>query len=235
MTPGVHVWLAPEALAEDPATAPKLQALLSDDELAQQQRFAVESPRRQHLVARALQRTVLSHFVPSVAPCDWRFEIHEKGRPFIASGQAPGLDFNIAHTVGMVVMAAGFEVRVGVDVEALARRRSMEIARRYFSSREIAGLEALPVDAQARRFLELWTLKEAYLKAIGTGIAGGLGTMTFDLDGGGIAFERAADPDAARWRFHQRPAGETHLVALACMGDATSDDPVTWHEAAFAA
>jgi 4'-phosphopantetheinyl transferase len=231
--PGVHVWLAPEALADDPASAARLRSLLSDEELAQQQRFGADSPRRQHLVARGLQRTILSRFVPEVAPRDWRFGRGESGRPFIAREHAIELDFNIAHTNGMVAVAAGWDLRLGIDVEAFARRRNLEIARRYFSAREIAGLAALPPEDQPRRFLELWTLKEAYLKAIGTGIAGGLGSMTFDLDAGAISFERAADPEASRWRFHQWPAAQTHLLAVAWLGADGASPPVTCHDFAF--
>ena len=232
MKPGVHVWLAPEALADDPAIAARLQSLLSDEERAQQQRFGADSPRRLHLVARGLQRTVLSRFAPDVAPRDWRFERSEGGRPFIARDHAVDLDFNIAHTNGMVAMAAGWGLRLGIDVEAFARRRNLEIARRYFSTREIAGLEALPPADQPRRFLELWTLKEAYLKAVGTGIAGGLGSMTFDFPGGAIAFERALDPVASRWRFHQWAATDTHLRAVAWLGAPGTAQPVSLHELA---
>jgi 4'-phosphopantetheinyl transferase len=224
------VWLAPEALADDPAIAARLRALLSDEELAQQQRFGADSPRRLHLVARGLQRTVLSRFVPAVAPRDWRFERSEGGRPFIARDHAVELDFNIAHTNGMVALAAGWGLRIGIDVEAVARRRSLEIARRYFSAREIAGLEALPAEDQPRRFLELWTLKEAYLKAIGTGIAGGLGSMTFDFPAGGIAFERALDPDASRWLFQQWSTADTHLLAIAWLGAPGTAHAVTHHD-----
>lgn len=229
MKPGLHVWLAPEALADDPAIAARLQSLLSDAELAQQQRFGADSPRRLHLVTRGLQRTILSRFVPAVAPRDWRFERSEGGRPFIAREHAVDLDFNIAHTNGMVAMVVGWGLRLGIDVEAFARRRNLEIARRYFSTREIAGLEALPPDDQPRRFLELWTLKEAYLKAIGTGISGGLGSMTFNFPEGAIAFERAADPDASRWRFHQWSAADTHLLAVAWLGAPGTEHPVTTH------
>jgi 4'-phosphopantetheinyl transferase len=228
--PGVHVWLAPEALADDPAIAPRLQSLLSDEERAQLQRFSVDSPRRLHLVARALQRTVLSRFVPVVAPRDWRFGRGDSGRPLIAPDHAVELDFNIAHTNGMVAMAVGRGLRVGIDVEAFARRRNLEIARRYFSVREIAGLHALPPEEQPRRFLELWTLKEAYLKAIGTGISGGLGSMTFEFPAGGISFERALDPDASRWRFHQWSAADTHLLAVAWLGIPGAAQPVSLHE-----
>jgi 4'-phosphopantetheinyl transferase len=233
VNPGVHVWLAPEALADDPASAARLHALLSDEELEQQRAFRADSPRRLHLVARGLQRTVLSRFVPQVSPRDWRFERGASGRPSIAPGHAVGLDFNIAHTTGLVAMAVGAGMRLGVDIESFERRRSLQIARRYFSAREIAALEALPPAGQPRRFVELWTLKEAYLKAIGTGIAGGLGSMTFELRDGGISFERPGDPDAARWRFHQQPVGEAHVLALAWLGPAAMGQPVTRHDFTF--
>jgi 4'-phosphopantetheinyl transferase len=213
--PEIHVWLAAESLLDDPTTADRLHALLTDDERRRLQDFRAAAPRRLHLIARALQRTALSRLVPAVNAADWRFDRGATGRPALAAAHRLAVDFNIAHTQGVVVMAAGREVRLGIDVERLERRRSLDIARRYFSAHEIAALEALPVDAQARRFVELWTLKEAYLKAVGTGIAGGLGSMTFDWTADGIRFERASDPDAARWRFQQWPWDEEFLVALA--------------------
>ncbi len=67
------------------------------------------------------------------------------------------------------------------------------------------------------------------MKAIGTGIAGGLGSMTFDFPAGGIAFERAQDPDASRWQFHQWSESETHLLAVAWLGAPGSAHPLTHH------
>ena len=213
--PEIHVWLAAESLVDDPATADRLHALLTDEERRRLLEFRAAAPRRLHLVARAVQRTALSRLVPAVKSADWRFERGATGRPALAAAHRLPVDFNIAHTQGMVVMATGRDVRLGIDVERLERRRSLDIARRYFSPPEIAALDALPVDAQARRFVELWTLKEAYLKAVGSGIAGGLGSMTFDWSADGIRFERASDPDAASWRFRQWSSDEDFLVALA--------------------
>jgi 4'-phosphopantetheinyl transferase len=211
-----HVWLAPEALVDDPRVHDALRATLPEDEAARLDAFRAGTPRRLHLLARGLQRSMLSRLVPGVAAREWRFERSEAGRPSLAAAHALDLDFNIAHTNGLVVMAAGRGMRLGIDVESTGRRRPLEIARRYFSAREIAALEALHSDAQPRRFIELWTLKEAYLKAIGTGISGGLDSMTFDWCDGGIHFERASDPDAQRWQFRQWSRG-AHVLALACL------------------
>ena len=226
----VHVWLAPESLADDAETAAGFLALLSDDERVRHARFRADTPRRLHLVARGLQRRVLSRYEPRVAPGDWRFSIGPTGRPEPAPELATDLDFNLAHTRGLVAMAVARGTRVGIDVENHGRRRPLELARRYFSDREITALEALPPAAQPQRFLELWTLKEAYLKAIGTGVAGGLGTMTFEWRDGDIAFERAADPRAANWRFRQRDIGKEHLLAVTWLAQGTGERDVTWHE-----
>ena len=101
-------------------------------------------------------------------------------------------------------MAVGRVAHIGIDVEALDKRVPMPVARRYFSEREVAALHALAPEDQPRRFLRLWTLKEAYLKAVGEGLAGGLDSMTFTLDDeAGIGFERAGDPQAPRWTFRE--------------------------------
>lgn len=214
----VELWFAHDALLDDARLAARLEALLGDDERARRDRMANESGRRQQLLARALQRQVLSRCEPAIAPNEWRFERGAHGRPALAPPfAATGLNFNVAHAAGMVVVAVGRVTRLGVDVEALERRVPLAVARRYFSPREVAALDALPPEARPRRFLRLWTLKEAYLKAVGEGIGGGLDRMTFTLgDDAGVAFEHDQDADAARWLFREFSLG-SWLAALACL------------------
>jgi hypothetical protein len=57
--------------------------------------------------------------------------------------------------------------------------------------------------------------------------------MTFELRDGDIAFEREADPDAARWQFLQRAVGPAHLLALAWLAPGETKQRVTWHDLAF--
>ena len=128
-----------------------------------------------------------------------------------------GLHFNLAHTSGVVAMAVCRHERVGVDVEKLGSA-PLAVADRFFSAAEAAQLRSLPPDAQPRRFMRLWTLKEAYLKAVGTGLAGGLGRMSFLFDAGeSFRFERVDDTDASRWQFRQFDIGAEHVLALAVL------------------
>src|SRR5690349_629399 len=168
----VDVWFARETLLDDAQVAARFATLLDADERARRDRMAHESGRRQQLLARALQREVLSNWEPSIAPGEWRFTRGAQGRPELAPPfAATGLNFNVAHTAGLVVVAVGRVARLGVDIEALDKRVSLPVARRYFSAREVSALDALAPEARPRRFLRLWTLKEAYLKAVGEGLA----------------------------------------------------------------
>ena len=119
MPPSVDVWIAHERLLDDPAVAARLVSLLAPDELERRNRMATESGRRQQLLARALQREVLSRCLPEIAPRDWRFTRGESGRPSLAPPfDASGMNFNLAHTPGLVVMAVGRVAHIGIDVEA---------------------------------------------------------------------------------------------------------------------
>ena len=53
-------------------------------------------------------------------------------------------------------------------------RDDLQIARRWFAPDEIRWLEGLAEPDRQRRFLECWTRKEAYLKAVAIGLGGDL-------------------------------------------------------------
>ena len=214
----IDVWFARDAQLRDPATLQRFDAMLAPEERTRVAGMHFPEDRHQQRVARGMMRSLLSRYVPEVAPGDWRFERNEHGKPRIALGApaaALGLGFNLAHTEGLVVLAIARDVQIGVDVEHSGKRAPLKVARRHFSAQEVAALDALPPGQQPLRFQRLWTLKESYLKAIGTGVVGGLGTMTFHFEEEGVRFERAADPDAARWQFREFAVPEGYLVALA--------------------
>ena len=102
------------------------------------------------------------------------------------------------------VAAAG---EVGIDVESADRlAEPKNLATRFFSPDEVERLQACAPAEQRVRFTELWTLKEAFLKALGVGLAMPLGAMSFDLrDSGSIRFTPPPDVAPARWHFACSP------------------------------
>jgi 4'-phosphopantetheinyl transferase len=104
---------------------------------------------------------------------------------------------------------------VGVDIEDTTRRTDVEaIAQRYFAPSERRDL----AQAGRERFYELWTLKEAYLKARGLGIAAALEKIAFELEPGAairIRFDSGFEDDPASWQFAlQRPTA-SHVLSVA--------------------
>jgi 4'-phosphopantetheinyl transferase len=125
----------------------------------------------------------------------------------------PGTPYGV-----LVALAVAQGHRVGVDVEDARRVVREDVAGRFFAPSEVADLRALPDAAQARVFFDYWTLKEAYIKARGMGLAIPLGDFAVALRPPAaptIAFVDGFDDDAARWQFRQAWPTPDHRLGLA--------------------
>lgn len=219
----IHLWLVDARTTLDPVLANAYRALLSADDRTLYER--AKHPRRinEILVGRALIRTTLSRYA-AVDPRAWRLAFNAHGCPRIdPPPDAPGLVFNLSHTEGLIACAVARAAELGVDVEWTHRGRSMlEIADRFFSSRELADLRALPEPArQEDRFFDLWTLKESYIKARGLGLSLPLEKFGFLLAPGSeprLYVDPELGDDAASWRFFQLSPTDEHRAAVAVRG-----------------
>ena len=104
--------------------------------------------------------------------CQWRFAQNPYGKLFIEKAiEFPRMEFSISHTPGMTAIAVSENTSVGIDVESCSFPRISEIpADVTLCEKEQLVLSRLPKQEQCRYFLELWTVKEAYAKYIGTGV-----------------------------------------------------------------
>jgi phosphopantetheinyl transferase len=156
-------------------------ALLSEAERQQAQRIVRADSRLAWQRHRAMLRMVLAHLT-DCAPAWLDIAAGQHGKPWLP-GQ-PQLRFNLSHSGVDAVLVAGAADRIGVDIETTADpARFLRLAQRYFP-REAAQLEA---DGDAWRFVRAWTAKEAYLKALGTGLSKPLNSFELALDRDGHA------------------------------------------------
>jgi len=219
IAPGVvHVYSVEDDEAVHGALPPVCETLLAPEETERLQRLRVPSVRRELLASRALVRNVLSRYA-GVTPADWRFVRGSHGRPEIAPvhGVTP-LRFNLSHTRGMLVVAVAHGHDVGVDVESTTRDvGDARLAERFFAAREAADVVAREGDDRRERFFAYWTLKEAYIKARGLGLAIPLDQFWFDLEPGPprIGLDPALADDPSWWRFDRWRQGPRHALALA--------------------
>lgn len=207
-------WMATETVAA--CEWPRLVALLDDGERQRAARMGIEANRRSYVAAHALGRVLLSSWAGGAAQ-DWRFETGAHGKPEVVSPPGvPRLRLNLSHTRGLAAAALTVGHDIGVDVEWLERKSTgLAVARRFFAAEECAQLEKVPPEAAHRTFLSLWTLKEAYVKAIGKGLAQPLDSFAFTLDPLTVRFDGTPADDPARWRFRRLQPTPGHLLALA--------------------
>jgi 4'-phosphopantetheinyl transferase len=153
----------------------------------------------------------------SVAPAAWTFDAEPHGKPVLAHHGTRGrIAFNLTHTRGVVACACASRGSVGIDVEAIDRRADyMELAAAYFAPGEIADLRNATDHGRHERFIELWTLKEAYVKAVGRGLGVDLQTFAFSRDDAGLLHFKPPSGDSGRWTFALFALDARYRMALA--------------------
>jgi 4'-phosphopantetheinyl transferase len=211
----VHVYWS-KANAWTPEASLSDYALLQTDERERAARFKFDTDRRIYVGAHALVRRALSQHAP-VEPAAWRFSGKEGERPEVAEpARSPRLRFSLSHTRTVAACAVVPEVDVGLDVEDFARDAPLEVADRFAPS-ERAALAALGAGPREELFFVFWTLKEAYIKARGLGLAIPLDQVVFDvsLPKVEVAFGAGCPDDPAAWRFETWPLGDACRASLA--------------------
>ncbi len=220
----VHLWYRMTGSLDDAAVNAAVR-LLSAEERARYERFVFAHDRRDFAAAHALLRGVLSTY-EDVPTTGWRFEATDRGKPFLPGGDGgvARLAFNLSHTRGLVACGVGREADIGVDVEGLDRvPDDLDMAARYFSAGEHAQLASVAQSDRPARFAELWTLKEAYIKATGEGLGGGLDGFGFEFGGErGIHFTAPKRADAGRWAFALFIPSPRARMAIAVRSEAPS-------------
>jgi 4'-phosphopantetheinyl transferase len=219
-TDDLHVW----AVRLDDARAPWAMqlAVLAADERARAERFRVEDARRRFVLSRYALRTQLAHYL-SFPAAEIVFNYDASGKPRLANaGGATGLNFNLAHSDDLALVAITRGCAVGVDVEQLRDVQHWpEIAERYFHPTEVAEINALDSGERAAAFMRCWTAKEAILKALGTGITQALDFLVGagpSHSGAWIDTPTPAGTTFARcWLQSLEPAAD-YGGAVACLG-----------------
>lgn len=207
-------WLPLDQIRE--ADWERLEALLIEEELDRADRFHFERDKSVYIAAHAICRGLLSYCLGQ-APQSWRFSVEDHGKPeLICSQGEPRFRVNISHTRGLAAVALTQDHDIGVDVEWLQRDAPTEqLAKRMFAECERRLVVGAPEAERLDVFLNIWTLKEAYVKAIGKGLSQPLDAFAFDLDALQISFTNRLADDPANWHFERYRPGPEHLMALA--------------------
>jgi 4'-phosphopantetheinyl transferase len=209
-------------LEAEPAAVHNLAATLSPVERQRAERFRLGEPRRRFVVSRAALRSLLGRYLAS-SDVEVALETDSSGKPRLAAGQsAVDVQFNIAHSGDLALIAITVDCEIGVDVEQLRSVAHVEhIARRFFHPTETRAILAAPAEERDAVFLRYWTGKEAILKAIGRGITGGLASFCVPADEFGdtrIELPQALSSSHSRCWLHALQPCAGYVGAVAWLG-----------------
>lgn len=158
-----EVWIASRpALPRDPGS------VLTEAELRRYEQVRDPAAAREFLGGRTVMRSVLSrHLAPGCCVT----EPGRRGRPQLV--RAPGWDVNLSHSAGLIAVAVGHGVRVGVDVQSVGPLPAADaLAGRYFSAPDRAWIDRHLPEARCQAWHQVWARREAYAKATGAGFSG---------------------------------------------------------------
>lgn len=214
----IHLWFLFENEVEDESFARCCDRLVTIDERRAVERCLLLAERRRRLLARALVRWVLSRYLDA-DPLQLCIARNAHGKPELTqTGLASPIQFNISHTEGLILMGAASGRALGVDVECIDRTNPpSDVAETYFSGRESAWLQSLPHALRAEHCYRLWTLKESFLKAEGSGLAASLDRIEFAFPGEGeIEVLAARAQDEGMYQHWLLKPSPVHAAAACC-------------------
>jgi len=217
----VHVWAI--SLESGPGALQRHFETIAPDERERAARFIFDVHRHRYVTCRGTVRRVLAGYL-RVRAEDLVFVVSPLGKPALASlFSDSGIHFNVSHSENMALVAVTRIGPVGVDVELVRQVKEMDhLVKRFFSLRENERFQKLAEAEKPSAFFNLWTRKEALLKATGVGITK-LSTVEVSFlpgeDARVLAFE--GDPEKARqWQLEDcAPApGYAGAVAIRAPG-----------------
>jgi len=192
--------------------------LLSPEEKDKSNNFAINEYKNQYIYTRSMVRIILSHYT-SLMTTDIIYKYNENGKPELKNNTITPIYFNITHSKGLIACAVSKIQYFGLDSENVDTKISfLEVAKRYFSNDEYNAILQLTTSLQKIRFFELWTLKESYLKALGSGLGNNLKEISFKLDTeNNIHAEFIKKNERERWEFQLHVLIEQYQIALAVL------------------
>jgi 4'-phosphopantetheinyl transferase len=213
----VHLWFAD--LVVSPAQLQQFSQSLSADEQQRAARFRFAEDRDRFIATRGILRQILGRYL-SIPPQQVEFCYADRGKPALnQTVHATPLQFNLSHSHACALYAITATQAVGVDLEWLRPVTDLAgLTQRFFAAAEHQAIQALPAEQQTQAFFQVWTCKEAVLKATGSGLAE-LAAVEVAIADGAVRLVQAS---GGTWQVYSLTPAPNWVAAIAL---APLDDP----------
>lgn len=208
----IHVWQ--RSLQANDDTCNEELELLSKDEREKALRFHFAKHRRRYILARAGLRKILAYYF-SLPPEQFTFSYSSHGKPSISyPNNHDAIQFNISHSGEFALYGFSRQYEVGIDIEMMSDRPTDELAVRFFAPAESAALMQLNQNRRKESFYDIWTQKEAFVKALGLGLSYPLTNFVVKVTGE-AGLSSVVDDDASQWHLQKIAVDEGYSAHFA--------------------
>ena len=213
----IHVWQFRSDVPDYRAAG--VAALLAPDEEERAGRFHFQRDAQRFSVTHARVRSILGAYLHS-EPGELKFICSQHGKPSLPD-ITPDLRFNLSHSADRAIVAIATAREVGVDIEHIRENVECDqLAERFFSLKEREFMRGLVAEQKLLAFFRLWTCKEAFLKAHGSGVSRSL--SSFDVRLGNSAGEllaiRGDASEENRWSLVELESSAGYAAAAVVEG-----------------
>lgn len=195
---------------------------LSRDEIKRAERFCFDSDREKFVRTRNTLRNLLSRYA-GIAAKELSFSYNAHGKPSLCDlGKDNSLFFNVSHSQDIALFAFTRLCEVGIDIEYMRGDvKCLNLAQRFFSEQEYQALARLSGHELVRGFYRCWTRKEAFIKAVGSGLSLPLDSFAVNLENDDKPELLWADPTCFQGTCTMFPIlhDEEYCASLACLGE----------------
>jgi 4'-phosphopantetheinyl transferase len=219
LPPGdTHLWAA--GLDSPEEFLRRCERLLSPDERQRAARFRMEPLRNRYIAARGTLRILLGRYL-GADPAELLLCYKPHGKPELRPPwNDRGVEFNVSHSADLAIYAFIRGRAIGVDVEAVRPMpNAAGLLERFFSAAEVAQWQQTAPERQEAVFFQGWTRKEAWLKAVGSGLTFPLSQFCVTMDGPARVLSIRGDrASAAQWQLESCEPCRGYFAAVAWQG-----------------
>jgi len=206
----VHIWET--SLDASKELTEKCFNSLSPQEKERSTFFKFEKVQNNYVISQGVLHLLLGMYL-NIEADKIKLGRHAKGKPFSADNL--NLRFNMSNSGRKVVYAFSMDEEIGIDLEYSRDLDDLnELISKNFTANEINYITKIESEKKYR-FFKFWTIKEAYLKAIGEGMRLPPDKLEFSVNNGKFKLQSINGvDDQADWVFEDFNLGENYIGTL---------------------
>lgn len=214
----VHVW---SLRLNDRRAEPEeiYESLLSEDERDRAEKLRFNEDRRRFILARGNLRLLLSRYLNKKPRQLW-IRYGRYGKPYLSEeSNQKKISFNLSHSKDTVLYAFSYDRKIGIDIEFLRPvSKADKIVERFFSEEERAYYSMNGSESKREKFFKLWCSREAYSKALGSGLHLPRGDISISLVSGQSIKKVQGGTSGPEIRLYELSADKGYSAYLAASG-----------------